>query len=423
MSYFFDKKRVPTDWRIVRADAASDYVRISIRAKDLDGKVFFHYSIPSIQEIGDGFLQNGSELDSDKTLLVGGEILISKLNPEKGTVMLTKKQDYPIICSTELVPIMTKDILRSKFAFYIYSSDAVREHLSSMAISATKSHKRVEPSEIYKMFLPLPDLKIQDKIVDFLDYELQNINGLINEKQKQLEILSEKHQSLITHAVTKGINPKANLKNSGIDWLEEIPNNWTTIRLKYLGDIFYGLSQPPKYIPEGTALIRATNVYRGAIKHDGLVFIDETELETEKKIKLNVGDIIVVRSGAYTGDSAIVTEEWENAIAGFDMIIRPNNNVIPKFLATILLSSYVLDNQLLPLRIRAAQPHLNSEEIGSVKVFLPSLDEQQKILKFLSIEIDKIGMLADATKTSIDLLKERRSALITAAVTGQLQIP
>lgn len=304
--------------------------------------------------------------------------------------------------------------------FYYYYLLANKEYLQILGRGSTFMELSLD--DLKPLKVPYLTKEQQGSVAQFLDRETKRIDDLIKEKASQLTLLSEKRKALITQMVTKGINSKIKLKDSGIVWLGEIPEHWITIRLKYLGNIFYGLSQPPKYVPEGTALIRATNVYRGTIKHDGLVFIDEAELETEKKIKLNVGDVIVVRSGAYTGDSAIVTEDWKDAIAGFDMIIRPNNKVNPKFLATILLSSYVLDNQLLPLRIRAAQPHLNSEELGNVTVFLPTLDEQQEILDFLDIETGKIDKLADATKRSIDLLKERRATIITAAVTDQLQI-
>jgi type I restriction enzyme, S subunit len=344
----------------------------------------------------------------------------------KNSVVLTKRAPIGLLaildveaCSNQgcflLVP---KEGVVPEFYYYYLLS--IKDYLQILGRGST--FMELSQDDLKPLKVPYLAKERQSSIVDFLDRETKRIDDLINEREKQLNLLSEKRQALITKAVTKGINPKVKFKDSGIDWAGEIPEHWITIRLKYLGDIFYGLSQPPKYILEGTALVRATNVYRGTIKHEGLVFIDEAQLETEKKVKLNVGDIIVVRSGAYTGDSAIVTEEWENAIAGFDMILRPNSRVIPKFIATILLSSYVLDNQLLPLRIRAAQPHLNSEELGSVMVFLPSLGEQQEILEFLSIESKKIDMLTDATEKSIKLLKERRSSIITAAVTNQLEI-
>lgn len=261
------------------------------------------------------------------------------------------------------------------------------------------------------------------RINEFLNKQIAQIDNLISSKSKLLIHLSEKRQAFITQAVTKGIIPKVKMKKSGVDWLGDMPAHWELTKMKYLGEIFYGLSQPPVYKDEGTPLIRATNVYRGKIIKEGLVFVDENEIQSAKKIKLSFGDIIIVRSGAYTADSAIVTEQWEGSIAGFDMVLKPNKRVLPELLATILLSSYVLEYQLMPLRIRAAQPHLNSEELGGVFVLLPSIDEQKKINQYLKIELEKIELIINATKKSIQLLNERRLSIITAAVTGLIEIP
>ncbi|MGN6297382.1 MAG: restriction endonuclease subunit S [Ginsengibacter sp.] len=373
-------------------------------------------------------LSDGYRLDDTKRKITeeGYENSGLKMVP-KNSIVLTKRAPIGLLailsveaCSNQgcflLVP--KEEVVPQ---FYYYYLLANKEYLQILGRGST--FMELSQDDLKPLKVPHIPKEKQHIIAEFLDKETKRITDLIKEKESQLNLLSEKREALITQTVTKGISSKVKLKHSGFDWVGKIPEHWIIIRLKYLSDIFYGLSQPPKYIHEGTALIRATNVYRGTIKDEGLVFIDETQLETGKPVKLNIGDIIVVRSGAYTGDSAIVTEEWENAIAGFDMIIRPNKKIIPKFLATILLSSYVLNNQLLPLRVRAAQPHLNSEELGSVTVFLPALDEQQEILKFLSIETDKIDALGNATKASIKLLKERRSTIITAAVTGDIQIP
>jgi type I restriction enzyme, S subunit len=151
------------------------------------------------------------------------------------------------------------------------------------------------------------------------------------------------------------------------------------------------------------------------------VYVNEEILESSGKvIELQEGDIIVVRSGAYTGDSALVTSEWVGSIAGFDRVLRLENNTAPAFVAQAFLSAYVLESQLKPLRLRAAQPHLNAEELGSVILALPSIDEQLEISARIYQEVAEMELLEKSIQTTIDLLKEWRSVLITAAVTGQL---
>src|SRR5262249_20911172 len=125
---------------------------------------------------------------------------------------------------------------------------------------------------------------------------------------------------------------------------------------------------------------------RGKLVHDGLVFVSEADLSEPRAVRLVAGDIIVVRSGAYTGDSALVTSDWVGGVAGFDIVVRVNRYANPQFVAFSILSSSVLEQQIDPIRSRAAQPHLNAEELGDVELMLPPLDEQHAIANYLDRE-------------------------------------
>ena len=117
-----------------------------------------------------------------------------------------------------------------------------------------------------------------------------------------------------------------------------LPDRWKAVRLKFFTSRLYGLSQPPEYQPEGLPFVRATNVFRGKLVNDGLVFVSESDLSEPRAVRLMAGDIIVVRSGAYTGDSALVTADWVGGVAGFDIVVRVNRYAHPQFVAFSLLS-------------------------------------------------------------------------------------
>jgi len=136
---------------------------------------------------------------------------------------------------------------------------------------------------------------------------------------------------------------------------------------------------------------------------------------------LDAGDIIVVRSGAGTGDSSIIPREYEGSIAGFDMVVRPTK-CLPEFLGHVLLSNYVRNNQIDLEKTRAAQPHLNAEELGECFVILPTDEEQQLIVAHIDREILKFDKLVLKAEKAIRLMQERRTALISAAVTGKIDI-
>ena len=208
-------------------------------------------------------------------------------------------------------------------------------------------------------------------------------------------------------------------KDSGVEWLGEVPEHWERRQLKTVASISYGIGEPPPYKDEGIPLIRATNVNAGRITPEGLVCVDPNDIPAKRIVWLQTGDIIVVRSGAYTGDSAIILDEHVPCIAGFDMVLRARG-CLPKFVQYVLLSSYMKDAQIDLERMRAAQPHLNAEELGSCFLLLPPLEDQIRVMVFLDRETAKIDALIAEQERLIELLKEKRRAVISHAVTKGL---
>ncbi|MBK7782460.1 MAG: restriction endonuclease subunit S [Ardenticatenia bacterium] len=208
-------------------------------------------------------------------------------------------------------------------------------------------------------------------------------------------------------------------KDSGVEWLGEVPVGWEVLSLKRVASIKYGLGEPPQLLAEGLPFIRATNVTRGRIVDRNLQFVDPDDVPWNREPALRAGDIIVVRSGAYTGDSAIIPAQYDGAIAGYDMVVR-GRTCQPDFLAWTLLSRYVLEAQIELASLRAAQPHLNAEELGSVVLLRPSDSEQRAIATYLDRETARIDALVAKKQRLIELLLEQRTALITRAVTKGL---
>ncbi|MDO8672894.1 MAG: restriction endonuclease subunit S, partial [Dehalococcoidia bacterium] len=211
------------------------------------------------------------------------------------------------------------------------------------------------------------------------------------------------------------------MKDSGIEWLGEIPEHWDVCRLKYLGRIRYGLGEPPAKKDEGLPFIRATDIYRGKIDPEAIQHVDPNDIPWSRASQLKARDILVVRSGAYTGDSAIIPEQWAGAIAGYDLVLTIQK-AKPKFIAFALLSKYILQGQIYLAKMRAAQPHLNAEELGDCAFVLPPSWEQHSVARYLDRETNKIDGLIAKVQDSSDRLREYRSALISAAVTGKIDV-
>jgi len=308
-------------------------------------------------------------------------------------------------------------LLDTKFVFYWLWMR--RNEL--IILSSGGGQPNINQEKIRSIKIPAPPLHEQQKIAQFLDQETSKIDKLITKKERLIELLKEKRTALISHAVTKGLNPDVPMKDSGVEWLGEIPEHWEVLLLKRIANIRYGLGQPPPEILYGTPLIRATNVKSGRIFQKDMIYIDPKQVPESRNAVLAAGEIIVVRSGAYTGDSALIPEEYHGSIAGYDMVttVKEGSN---QFIAWQLLSSEVRYIQFAFHQLRAAQPHLNAEELRGTIITFPPLPEQQKIAEFLDQETSKIDNLITKTRTSIDHLKEYRTALISAAVTGKIDV-
>lgn len=186
--------------------------------------------------------------------------------------------------------------------------------------------------------------------------------------------------------------------------------------IKRLARVRYGLGQPPKLSLDGVPIIRATNIFRGSITSKGLIYAALEDLPLDRAPLLKAGEVLVVRSGAYTGDSALVTKEWEGSAPGYDLRLTPES-IEPRFLAYCMLSKPV-GHQIDIAKSRAAQPHLNAEELGEVVIPTLSTSEQWRTADFLDAETTRLQRLIDVQVRARTQLLERRVVAVHGFVTG-----
>ncbi|MEI7526306.1 MAG: restriction endonuclease subunit S [Mariniphaga sp.] len=301
-----------------------------------------------------------------------------------------------------------------------YLESSVFKNYYELELSGT-TIKNLSLESIKNTPLTFPEKEEQIFISRFLDQKTSQIDRLIEQKEKLLKLLAEKRTAIITQAVTKGLDPRVKMKDSGIDLLGNIPLNWKVSKIKFNGQTRYGLGEPPPKKTDGMPFIRATDIFRGKIDMANIQFIDPDFIPWSKKPTLHEGEILVVRSGAYTGDSAMVTKECDGFIAGYDMVYSPKS-INSRFISYVLLSEYMLIGQIYQARSRAAQPHLNAEELGNFTIAMPPIEEQNQIAEFLNKFLDSTDTATTTIIKSISKLKEYREALITSAVTGQIDV-
>lgn len=309
----------------------------------------------------------------------------------------------------------------SKYIELLLRTPGAVEEMRRRSRGVTDFRLRLYWDQFKDLRVALPPKEERDAILAFVNRETAKIDALVEEQRRLIELLKEKRQAVISQAVTKGLDPTVPIKASGVEWLGDVPEHWEVIPMKRLASIRYGIGEPPTYQRSGTPLIRATNVDAGKILAEGMVFVDPDDIPVKRVVWLQEGDIIVVRSGAHTGDSAIITPGHCPAIAGFDMVLRPLR-CEPMYLQYALLAAYLEQGQIAVERMRAAQPHLNAEELGSCMVAVPPEPEQQRVVQFLGSVTAEIDLLSRESQKTISLLAERRAALISSAVTGEIDV-
>jgi len=352
-------------------------------------------------------------------ILEESDILLARSGATVGKTFIYRKSWGKAAYAGYLIRARVSGQNNSNFIYKFLQSKLYWDWVKSIFIQATIQN--ISAEKYSNLFITIPPLNEQEKIAQFLDYKTKQIDELIKKKETLIEKLDEKRTSLISHAVTKGLDSSVPMKDSGIEWLGNIPEHWKSIRIKFIGDIKYGLGEPPEQLDDGLPIIRATDIYRGIIDGSKVQRVNPDKVPWSRNPELKVGDILVVRSGAYTGDSAIVPDEWAGAIAGYDMVLTPTK-AYSKYIALNLLSKHILEGQIYLAKSRAAQPHLNAEELGNTIICLPPIKEQKLISQYLDQKTTQIDQQKAKIKEAIELLKEYRTSLITNAVTGKIDV-
>ncbi len=188
--------------------------------------------------------------------------------------------------------------------------------------------------------------------------------------------------------------------------------------LEKVAAVRYGLGQPPALDADGIPMVRATNIHNGEIIDAGVIRVKKEAIPRSRNPYLKEDDIIVVRSGAYTGDIGLITKKWERAVAGYDLVVSPSKKVNSLFLTNYLLSSHVQKGYFALLKERSAQPHLNSAQVEETPIALPPLSEQHRIadiLNFADMEIKK----EQEQRTRLESLKK---SLMQVLLTGKVRV-
>ena len=310
------------------------------------------------------------------------------------------QDDRPYAVNQRVCRISAKSNASAKFLFYL-----LNRHPDLMMCDDGVNQTHLSNSDYLKLKIYLPSLPEQTTIARFLDHETAKIDSLIAEQQRLIELLKEKRQAVISHAVTKGLDPNAPMKDSGVAWLGDVPEHWEVMALKWKARIKSGDGISPNDISHDLASEINIPVFGG----NGIMgYTNKKNIENKciviGRVGALCGNVHKIEDHVWVSDNALVLDFKDD------------------FFYINYLTFFLYSRNLNDLADKSAQPLITGGKVLNQMITCPSMTEQTQISKFIECETAKIDELISHAHQGIDLLKERRSALISAAVTGKIDV-
>ncbi len=431
---------VPAHWSVKRLRFVAQLNPSKSETAKLDRET--EVSFLPMEAVGD----NGSlnlertrqigEVETGYTYFREGDVTVAKITPcfenGKGAVMRGLLGGIGF-GTTELIvarPLISEAF--SEYLHWLFISAQFRK-LGESSMYGAGGQKRVPDEFVRNFATAFPAVSEQHTISTFLDRETAKIDALIAEQQRLIELLKEKRQAVISHAVTKGLNPDAPMKDSGIEWLGEVPEYWEVKRLKHIKALspnsfvdgpFGSNLKSEHFIDDGDVYVIESNfATQGRLEPSELKTISREHFETIRRSETKAGDIIVAKIGAQFGKATILPNIDKLAVvSGNSMKLTVNNDVCNTIWAYWQLFNLKANGEIDILVNGSAQPALSLGAMNELVFLLPSADEQEEIIACLDRETVKLDALTTEAQRVITLLQERRTALISAAVTGKIDV-
>jgi type I restriction enzyme S subunit len=415
---------IPEHWSVKKVKFYSDL----LNGYAFDSNTYVFSGIP-ILRIGDV----GGKIDWENVKRVPDDVLpkLERFQVFKGDILLamtgaTIGKSSVYLDDTQALLNQRVGIIRGRrvnqqFLQYVIESECFTKPIEFLCYGGAQEN--ISKDDIGNITTAIPPIEEQRTIAAFLDRETARIDALIEKKQQQIELLQEKRSALISHAVTKGLDPNAKMKDSAIEGMAGMPAHWCLKRLKFLTpQVTVGIViTPSKYYEEsGVPCLRSLNVRPDELTENDLVFISSESNELLRKSKLHTGDVVVVRTGK-PGTAAVVDDRFDGANCIDLIIVRRSVGFDSRFMCYVLNSELAL-TQYVAGTSGAIQGHFNIETASNMLIPVPPVEEQIRIREQLDRETSKMKAFGCKIEKSIMMLREHRAALISAAVTGKIDV-
>jgi len=411
---------VPAHWNIYRLGYFFEERREKVSDKD-----FPPLSVTKLGIVPQ--LETAAKTDDgdNRKKVIAGDFVINSRSDRKGSSGAATQDGSVSLINTVLLPLSGIEIA---YAHHLFRSVPFQEEFYRYGKGIVADLWSTNYSEMKNIMLAMPAVTEQAAIANFLDRETAKIDALIAEQEKLIALLAEKRQATISHAVTRGLNPNAPMKDSGVAWLGEVPAHWKVKKLRFLlqknGLIrgpFGGDLKKEIFVENGIKVYEQKNAIYKSFEL-GSSFITPNKFSEMQKFTVLPGDYIMSCSGTIGKTFRIPDNAPPGIINQALLILRFQNCLLASFTDWLLIANF-FSSQIIDNSQGGAMKNLVGMDIfTSISVPVPPTDEQSDIANHLSSEINQLDNLVSQSERGISLLQERRSALITAAVTGQIDV-
>lgn len=349
-----------------------------------------------------------------------GDVIVSTVRTYLEAIAPINNPPENLIVSTGFAVIRPNQYLYKSFASYCLRAKGFIKEVVARSVGV--SYPAINSSDLVNIAIPSIEYAEQVKIANFLDHETAKIDQLIEKQQQLIELLKEKRQAVISHAVTKGLDPNVPMKDSGVEWLGEVPEHWEVSKFGYISQVVRGGSPRPAGDPTLFNGDYSPWVTVAEITKDDELYLTSTETFLTKKGSeqcrvFKAGTLLLSNSGATLGVPKIlcIDANANDGVVGFEQL------QIDIEFAYYYLS--ILTNDLRErVKQGSGQPNLNTDIVKNISIAIPPLSEIQLIVTEIKGQVEKFVSLIQKAERQILLMQERRTALISAAVTGKIDV-
>ena len=373
-----------------------------------------------------GAIGNNKSEDIERYKLVyPNDFVINKMNVVIGSLGMSKY--FGAFSQVYLVYKPRTSQININYYSYIFSNPSFYKSLIKYCTGIMELRESLNKDDFKKLILPFPDYQTQTAVVEYLDRKTALIDQAVDIKQKQIELLKERRQILIHQAVTRGLNAGAKLKDSGVEWIGQIPEGWEAKKLRYLANCFpSNVDKHSKANEREVRLCNYTDVYKNDyITNDLDLMIATASDEQINKFALKEGDIVITKDSETASDIAVPTyiqETLKNVVCGYHLaIIRTYQSSYSRYLYQAL-KTKLFNTQFEICSNGITRVGLGNSDLKNGYFLLPTQKEQIQIADFIEKESFRIAAAISLKQQEIEKLKEYKATLINSAVTGKIKI-